>query len=78
MLTDKRYRLFKLCLRGMVGMAEYNTACMLDLVIEKFSEILHVHLAFVHINHNGIAVKHSVNGINRFYCAYDIAELSHA
>ena len=59
-------------------MAENYTACMLNLVIEKFAEILLIHSAFFRVNNGCKAVKLYVVAVNFAYCGDNIAEFSYA
>jgi hypothetical protein len=51
LLSDERESLLKLCVGGLVGVAEENATCILNLISEEFTEVLHVHLALVYVNY---------------------------
>ena len=59
-------------------MAENQTACVCYLIVEEFSEILLVHLAFLCVNDCCEAVKNNVMGVDILNGTDNIAELSHA
>ena len=45
-LTDQFNSFFKLLLADILGTAQDNGLGVLDLIVEEFTEILHIHLAF--------------------------------
>ena len=76
MLTNKLYCLEELAFIHLVSMAEYNTACMLYLVIKELTKVLHIHLALTGINNNCIAIKLYLVCFNGANCLHNIAELT--
>ena len=50
-------RLLELVFFGSLCMRENDAGCVLDLIAEKLTEVLHIHLAFVRINNGSEAVK---------------------
>ena len=76
MLTHKPYSLQKLCLARFLNVAEDYTVSVLYLVVEEFTKILHIHLAFSSINDYSIAVKLYVISFYVVNCLYNVAELS--
>ena len=59
-----------LCIGHLTRVAEHDTARALDLIVEEFTEILHVHLALVGVNHRRKSAKNctlSVRALNRLY-----------
>ena len=75
-LTHKLYRLKKLCFAHLVCVAENNTACVLYLIIEKLTKVLHIHLALTRINNNRMTVKLYLVGLNSSNSLHNVAELS--
>ena len=74
--AQKRDRLIKLCLRNTVGVRKHDTARVLDLIVEKFTEILHVHLALLYVNDRGEAIEHIRIGRNALHRANDVGKLA--
>ena len=60
------------------GVAEDDAACILHLIAEEFTEVLHVHLAFARIHHGGIAVQLCVFKICILDGLDDVGQLAHA
>ena len=58
--------------------AEYDTAGILNLIVEKFAEVLHVHFALVGVNYGGEAVKLSTFGVGILNCLDDVGKLTYA
>ena len=76
--TDQLHCLDKLFLGNTVGMAEDHGVGVLNLVAEKLTKILHVHLALVGIHHGGIVAKLHVLPCNAFHGTDHVTELAHA
>ena len=57
-LSDVKRRI-QLAFTDIGSPAQNNRPCMLNLIQEKFSEILCIHLAFIGIDHNNRTVKHN-------------------
>ena len=66
-------------LRGKTcGMTENKTACICYLIVEKFTEILLIHLAFFCVNNSCKAVELNVVSVDILNGTYNVAELSNA
>ena len=52
---------FLLCCN--ISTAHDDSTCVLDLIVKKLTEVLHVHFAFLGINNSSIAVQFNVNFI---------------
>ena len=50
-LTDQLNCLFELCVAAILGAAEDYSLCVLDLVVEELTEVLHIHLALNGVNY---------------------------
>ena len=74
----ERQSLSKLCLGRLICMAENYAACVLDLIVEKFSEIFHIHLALIHVNDNCEAIELDILCARLRDRAYNVAELANA
>ena len=72
----KSQRLLELCLCGLIGMAENNTARIFYLVIEELTEVLHIHLALIDVGYYGKAIKLNVLKLCILYRLDNVAELS--
>ncbi len=57
MLSEKFNCCFQFFFGNIARTAENDSACMLDLIVKEFTEILHVHLALTRINDSRKAVK---------------------
>ena len=78
MLSYKRNSLCNFRLRCCIGMAENYRICALYLVVEKFSEIFHIHFALYGINHSSCGIKGCRVGIKRLNCSYNVTELTYS
>ena len=76
MLTNKLCSLLNLFGLGVIGMREHDCRSMLYLIVEKFSEILHIHFALTCINNGGEAIKHSVFGCCALCRANNVRKLA--
>ena len=72
----KRDRLLKLCVGSPVGMAENDTTRVFYLVVEKLTEVLHIHFALVDVYHDGKAVQLHVLCLGIPYGADNVAQLT--
>ena len=70
--------LAELILRETCCMAEDKAACIGDLVVEEFAEVLLIHLALLGVNNGGEAVELNVVSVDVLYRADDVAELADA
>ena len=59
-------------------MAENKTACVCYLIVEKFTEILLIHLALLCVNNSGEAVKNDIVSVDILNGTDNVAELSNA
>ena len=78
MLSHERDCLAELCIGGLIGVAEKDTACMLDLIIKELAEILHIHLTFVDVHDYHGAVYHSTFKLRGSYRLCNVTELTYA
>jgi hypothetical protein len=63
MLLKKSHTIRDLLIGNISGVAEDDATCIRNLIVEKFAEILHMHLALVRVNNGGKAVKLSTFGV---------------
>ena len=78
MLTQKRNCLVKLRLRNRIGVREHDASGVLDLIVEEFAEVLHIHFALFHVDDRGKSVElHSLRR-NVLHCTDDIRKLANA
>ena len=63
---------------GGVGVGQNDTARVLHLIVEEFTEVLHVHLALARIHHGGEAIQHCPFGGGALHGADNVGELAHA
>ena len=70
------YTVIQLFLRQAGSVAQNQAACIGDLVVEEFAEILLIHLALLGIYHSGKAVQFHIMGMDILHSTNDIAELS--
>ena len=61
-----------------LGAREDDGARVLDLVVEKLAEVLHVHLALVRVHDGREAVEHQLVGLYALHGADDVAQLADA
>jgi len=57
MLADKSNRLCKLLVGKALRMAEDDSSCAFDLIVEKLAEVLHIHLALLCIHNGGCGIE---------------------
>ena len=76
MFAYQREGFGKLRLGGFIGVAEQNTLCMLDLIVEKLAKVLHVHFALVDVNHDNCAIQNSVLKISVYNGTRHVAQLA--
>ena len=43
-----------------IGVTENYTACIGNLIIEKFTEIFHIHFAFIYVYHDSSTIQNSI------------------
>jgi hypothetical protein len=58
--------------------AEENAACVLDLIAEELTEVLHIHLALVYVNYGNRAVDLGILKLSRKHGLSNVRELSNA
>ena len=71
-------RLFKLCFLSRLRMRENDAGCVLDLIAEELTEVLHIHLALVCINNGGEGVKLCLLAANGGRRLDNVGELTNA
>ena len=76
--TQTLHAVIELILRETGCVAENQAACVSDLVVKEFAEVLLVHLALLGVNHSSEAIKNDVVCINILHGLDDIAELTYA
>ena len=59
-------------------MAEDYTACVFNLIVEEFAEILLIHLALLSVNYCCKAVKFNIVAVYFTNCRNYVAELAYA
>ena len=64
--------------RAFVGMAEHYALCVFDLIVKKFAEVFHIHLAFCRVHDGGCGVDVRVFDFGGKRGAYYVAELAYA
>ena len=64
MLSDKLNGLLCLMRLCNVCVRENDAGCVSDLIVVEFTEVLHIHLALVHVGDGGEAIKDSVLCLN--------------
>ena len=68
---------FLLCCN--ISTAHDDSTCVLDLVVKKLTEVLHVHFAFLGINNSSIAVQFNVNFIlNTLYSLDNVRKFTNS
>ena len=63
MLFEKRYAICNLLIGHFSCVAEYDTACILNLIVKELAKVLHVHFALVSVNDGGKSVKNRALGV---------------
>ena len=76
LFSYKGKRLGKLCVGGLIGVAEQHTACVCYLIAKELTEVLHIHLALVDVNDGNRAVKLSALYICLKNCFSNVGELT--
>ena len=78
--ADQLHRLlhFFICGFRSIRAAQNNRLRVLQLIFKKFAEVSHVHFAFIHIHHCGIAVQADLTvGFHILYRLDNVRQLSH-
>ena len=79
MLSQKGCTLLQLFIGHTLGTADNNGSRMLNLIIEKLTEVLHIHLTFLSIYYHYRAVDMHIHRSGHiFHCLYHIRELTHS
>ena len=78
MLSDKLNGLLCLMRLCNVCVRENDAGCVSDLIVVEFTEVLHIHLALVHVGDGGEAIKDSVLCLNRLYSLDNVGQLSYS
>ena len=74
--AEKCNRCGDLLVTALARVAEHDTACVFDLIVEEFAKVLHIHLALVDVNNGGEAVQDSPLHLYTLNGADDIGELA--
>ena len=77
-LSEKVYTFVQFFLGKILCMAENNCTCMFNLVVEKLTEVLHIHFAFLCICNGTIAVKHNIITCNTVNCVDDVTQFAYS
>ena len=79
-LADQRDTLLDLGIGHAVGVTENNASGVFNLIVEKFTEVLHIHLALIGIYNGGKAIENGVTTVilDALYGTDDITELAYA
>ena len=78
LLAQQRHGGVELLGADALGAREDDGARVLDLVVEKLTEVLHVHLALVRVHDGREAVEHQLVGLYALHGADDVAQLADA
>ena len=78
LLAQQRHGGVELLGADALGAREDDGARVLDLVVEKLTEVLHVHLALVRVHDGREAVEHQLVGLYALHSADDVAQLADA
>ena len=78
-LADQRDTLLDLGIGHAVGVTENNASGVFNLIVEKFTEVLHIHLALIGIYNGGKAIENGVTTVilDALYGTDDITELAY-
>ena len=77
-LTQKRNTFGNFSIVYSARVAEDDTGRLFYLIVEKFTEIFHIHLAFIHIRNGSAAIKSNSVVRYLFSCADNVTELADA
>ena len=78
LLTQHGHAFRQFCLAHTGGMAEDNGTRVLHLIVEKLTEVLHIHLALLGIHHGSEAVQFNLVRVNILHRTDHVAQLAHA
>ena len=78
LLAQQRHGGVELLGTDALGAREDDGARVLDLVVEKLAEVLHVHLALVRVHDGREAVEYQLVGLYALHGADDVAQLADA
>ncbi len=78
MSTDKLNCFEDLLLCKSLCMAENNSACAFDLVIEKLTEVLHIHLALLRINNSSCGIENDIGKLKVLNSLDNVGKLANA
>jgi len=78
-LADQRDTLLDLGVGHAIRMAENDASGVFNLIVEKFTEVLHIHLALIGIYNGGKAIENGVTTVilDALYGTDDITELAY-
>ena len=77
-LTQQSHHILQLLFTHAGGTGQNDAAGMADLIVEKLTKVLHIHLALVGIGHGGEAVEDGLLHLQTLHSADDIGQLAHA
>ena len=77
MLTQQSHHILQLLFAHTGGTGQNDAAGMTDLIVEEFTEVLHIHLALVGIGHGGEAVEDGLLHLQTLHGADDVGQLAH-
>ena len=78
MLQNQVDAFVQLLFGDVCGAAQNDAACVFNLVVEEFTEVLHVHLALGCVRNGGEGVQTDFIGVHALYGADDVGELADA
>ena len=78
MLFEKRYAICDLLIGHFSSVAEYDTACILNLIVKELAKVLHVHFALVSVNDGGKSVKNRALGVCILGSLNNVGKLTNA
>ena len=65
-------------LRDVIGVAEHDATCVLDLIVEELAKVLHIQLALVGVNDGGEGIENDILGHDALHGADDVGQLADA
>ena len=78
MSADKLNSFENLFLCKSLCMAENDSACAFDLIVEKLAEVLHIHLALLRINNSSCGVEHDIGKLEILNSLDNVGKLADA
>ena len=77
-LTQQSHHILQLLFTHAGGTGQNDAAGMTDLIVEKLTEVLHIHLALVGIGHGGETVEDGLLHLQTLHSADHVGQLTHA